>query len=435
MNILIIGSGAREHAIARALHKSPKSKFIYCLASNNNPGIKKLCYDMQVIDINNNELVVQYSKKNNISLAIIGPENPLANGIVDMLGKAGVQAVGPTKEMAKIEASKSFARDLLLEYNIPACPKYKVFKSTEGVKAFLTDLGEGFVVKYDGLAGGKGVKVSGDHLNSHEEAMKYCDEIIQKGGKFVVEEKLVGEEFSLMSFSDGKTLIHMPAIQDHKRALDGDLGPNTGGMGTYSAANHSLPFLNKNEVKKAQEINSLTAAALKKKFGYGYKGILYGGFIATSNGVKLIEYNARFGDPEAMNVLSLLQSDFVDICTSIANSNLKNTDISFLNKASVCKYAVPNGYPNKPIKGKEINVDNVFEPDMLFYASVTKEGDRLILAGSRAVAVVAVEESISEAEKVAENEICSIKGPLFHRKDIGKESLIQNRINHMKSIR
>ena len=136
-----------------------------------------------------------------------------------------------------------------------------------------------------------------------------------------------------------------------------------------------------------------------------------------------------------MNVLSLLQSDFVDICTSIANSNLKNTDISFLNKASVCKYAVPNGYPNKPIKGEEINVDNVFEPDMLFYASVTKEGDRLILAGSRAVAVVAVEESISEAEKVAENEICSIKGPLFHRKDIGKESLIQNRINHMKSIR
>ena len=147
------------------------------------------------------------------------------------------------------------------------------------------------------------------------------------------------------------------SAQDHKRAFDGDLGPNTGGMGTYSDASHSLPFLKKSEIKQAQKINELTALALKNKFGYGYKGVLYGGFIATSEGVKLIEYNARFGDPEAMNVLSLLKSDFIDICKGITGGNLKNIDVHFRNRASVCKYAVPKGYPNKPIKGEEIYVN------------------------------------------------------------------------------
>ena len=341
MNILIVGSGAREHAIARALHNSPKQKTLYCLASNNNPGLKNLCFDIQVVDINNNETILKYARENNIYLAIVGPENPLANGVSDVLAKAGIRVVGPSREHSKIESSKSFARDLLLEYKIPACPKYSVFESIKGVQEFLNDLGSDFVVKYDGLAGGKGVKVSGDHLHSHKEALGYCDQLIQKGGKFVIEEKLIGQEFSLMSFCDGNCLKHMPAIQDHKRAFEGDLGPNTGGIGTYSDANHSLPFLTKSEIKEAQKINNLTAAALKNKYGYGYKGVLYGGFIATSQGVKLIEYNARFGDPEAMNVLSLLESDFIDICIGIADGKLKNIDVNFLRKASVCKYAVP----------------------------------------------------------------------------------------------
>ena len=238
-----------------------------------------------------------------------------------------------------------------------------------------------------------------------------------------------------MSFCDGNCLKHMPAIQDHKRALEGDLGPNTGGMGTYSDANHSLPFLTKNEIKEAQKINNLTAAALKNKYGYGYKGVLYGGFIATSQGVKLIEYNARFGDPEAMNVLSLLESDFIDICIGIADGKLKNIDVNFLRKASVCKYAVPQGYPDKPIKGKEIKVENIINVEGLFYASVNIENDKIILAGSRAVAIVAVDDSISGAEAIAEKEISCIEGPLFHRQDIGKSILIQSRIDHMRSIR
>ena len=435
MNILIVGSGAREHAIARALHASSNPKVIYCLATNNNPGIQKVCFDMQVVDINNNDIILRYSKLNRIGLAIIGPENPLANGVANVLTEAGIQVVGPTKDLAKIESSKSFARNLLLENNIPACPKYKVFNSIVGVQKFLNELGNDFVVKYDGLAGGKGVKVSGDHLHSHGEALGYCEELIGMGGKFVIEEKLIGQEFSMMSFCDGNILKHMPAIQDHKRAFDGDLGPNTGGMGTYSDASHSLPFLKKSEIKQAQKINELTALALKNKFGYGYKGVLYGGFIATSEGVKLIEYNARFGDPEAMNVLSLLKSDFIDICKGITGGNLKNMDVHFRNRASVCKYAVPKGYPNKPIKGEEIYVNNIKNPDGLFYGSVNLDEEKIVLAGSRAVAVVATEESIFKAESVAEKEISSVGGPLFHRKDIGKKALIQNRIDHMRDIR
>lgn len=435
MNILIVGSGAREHAIAKALYRSSKEKIICCLATNNNPGIKKLCFDFQIVDINNNKIILKYSKEQHINLAIIGPENPLANGVVDLLTKNGIGVVGPTKDLAKIESSKSFTRDLLIENNIPACPTYKVFASMKGVQSFLEKLGNDYVVKYDGLAGGKGVKVSGDHLHSHRDAKRYCEQLVQKGGKFVIEEKLIGEEFSLMSFSDGFNLKHMPAIQDHKRAREGDLGPNTGGMGTYSDANHSLPFLTKKDITEAQNINNSTAKALKRKFGYGYKGVLYGGFIATARGVKVIEYNARFGDPEAMNVLSLLESDFIDICEGIAEGNINSVDIKFTKKASVCKYAVPLGYPDNPIKGKEINVSKVKNTAGLFYASVNAVNNKVVLAGSRAVAVVAVEDSIALAENIAEKEICSIGGPLFHRKDIGKDFLIQKRVDHMVSIR
>jgi phosphoribosylamine--glycine ligase len=304
-----------------------------------------------------------------------------------------------------------------------------------GVFDFLTELGENYVVKFDGLAGGKGVKVSGEHLHSHDEAIAYCQELVNNGGEFVIEEKFFGEEFSLMSFCDGDTLKHMPAIQDHKRAYDGDTGPNTGGMGTYTDANHSLPFLTSDEIAEAQEINIKTARAVKNKFCYGYKGVLYGGFMITTNGVRLIEYNARFGDPEAMNVLSLLKSDFIDICVGIADGTLDQIDVSFANKATVCKYAVPKGYPDSPVKGRPIDVSGVSNPDGLFYASVDFKGSDLVEAGSRTIAIVGIADTISEAEKIAEKEVSSIAGPLFHRTDIGTDDVIQKRIDHMDFLR
>ena len=433
--ILVIGSGAREHAIVRALDRSHQEKEIFCLASNMNPGIAALCDELLIGNFNDPDFVVNYTNEIGATLVIIGPENPLENGVADALWAVKVRVVGPKKDLAKLETSKAFTRDLLREYNIPGGPQYQTFNSLAGVTEFLNVLGENYVVKYDGLAGGKGVKVSEEHLHSHDEALAYCQELTDKGGEFVIEEKFIGEEFSLMSFCDGDTLKHMPAVQDHKRAYEGDTGPNTGGMGTYSDANHSLPFLSDNDISQAHEINIKTAMAVKDKFGVGYKGILYGGFMATANGVKLIEYNARFGDPEAMNVLSLLDSDFITICNSIADGTLKNVDVKFQNKATVCKYAVPEGYPDSPVKNEQINVSKIENPDGLFYASVDIQNGKLVEAGSRTVAVVGMADSISNAEKIAEKEVSSVTGPLFHRTDIGTDTVIQKRINHMKAIR
>jgi len=433
--ILVIGSGAREHAIVRALDRSPQEKEIYCLASNMNPGIAELCDEILIGNFNDPDFVVSYAKETGTVLAIIGPENPLANGVADALWEAGVKVVGPTKNLAQLETSKAFTRNLLKEYNIPGGPKYQTFNSMDGVADFLNELGENYVVKYDGLAGGKGVKVAGEHLHFHDEALVYCQELVNNNGEFVIEEKFTGEEFSLMSFCDGETLKHMPAVQDHKRAYEGDSGPNTGGMGTYSDANHSLPFLSVDEISQAHDINIKTANAVKGKIGEGYKGILYGGFMATANGVKLIEYNARFGDPEAMNVLSLLESDFIDICNGITGGTLDNIDVQFSKKATVCKYAVPEGYPNNPVKGEPIDVSGNSNPDGLFYASVDFKGASLVETGSRTVAILGIADTIVAAEKIAEKDVSAIAGPLFHRTDIGTDEVIQKRIDHMKSLR
>ncbi|MBU0529244.1 phosphoribosylamine--glycine ligase, partial [bacterium] len=382
MNILIVGSGAREHAIARSIKKSKTSNKLYCFASNRNPGIEKISGILEIGKITDSHTVSNFAVRHSIDMAIIGPEAPLANGVVDALEKIDIKCVGPTKELAQIETSKSFTRNLMQKYNIPGCPEYNTFNNLTNVSEYLNILGENHVVKFDGLMGGKGVKVSGEHIKSHTEALEYCEQIVKNNGKFVIEERLIGEEFSLMSFCDGEHLIHMPPVQDHKRAYENDSGPNTGGMGSYNDANKTLPFLTNSDVESAKTINVATAKALKKEFGIGYKGILYGGFIATADGIKVIEYNARFGDPEAMNVLSLLESDFIDICFGIVNTTLDQCNVSFSNRATVCKYAVPEGYPDSPIKGKQIDISAVKNPDQLYFASVDLKNDVLLEAGS-----------------------------------------------------
>jgi len=433
--ILLLGSGAREHAIARALACSPQNPAIACLAANKNPGIQKLAEQFKVGSISDPKSVVSFAQKCCAKLTIIGPEAPLQAGVADALWNAGIPIVGPKKAHAQIETSKGFTRDLLAKYNIPGGPLYRRFDSLDGVAEFLEELGEYYVVKYDGLMGGKGVKVSGDHLHSHDEALDYCTELVNRGGSFVVEEKLIGEEFSLMSFCDGEHLAHMPPVQDHKRAYEGDEGPNTGGMGSYSDADHSLPFLTDDDISHAQKINETTAQALKKEFSEGYKGVLYGGFIATADGVKLIEYNARLGDPEAMNVLPLLESDFVEVCHGIVNGNLDERNVSFSRRATVCKYAVPEGYPDSPVKGEPIDVSSVTDTSQLYYASVDMKDGTLIEAGSRTVAYVGIAGSLVKAEAKAGAEISKVRGPLFHRTDIGTTELIQKRVEHMQTLR
>ncbi len=435
MNILLVGSGAREHALARALKRSRHDPNLIAYCAHANPGILELAQAYAIGSLTDVAAVVDFAVSQKADWAIIGPEAPLEAGVVDALVGVGIPAVGPTKALAQIETSKGFARDLLSAHNIMACPMYRRFTSAVGVEDYLLELNGAYVIKADGLMSGKGVKVSGEHIYSIDEAINWCRKIIAQNMPFVIEEKLIGQEFSLMSFSDGEHLAHMSAVQDHKRAFDGDTGSNTGGMGSYSSADHSLPFLNAEDIEQAQAINAATVKALETETGEMYKGILYGGFMATRDGIKLIEYNARFGDPESMNVLAILQSDFVDICLAIIDGTLSADQAQFAPKATVCKYAVPEGYPDNPIKGQLLNVKGVINPDILYFGSVIEQNGALYELGSRALAVVGVADTIPEAERMAEDEINRIRGPLFHRRDIGTAELIQKRVEMMRGLR
>ncbi|HLI75298.1 MAG TPA: phosphoribosylglycinamide synthetase C domain-containing protein, partial [Acidobacteriaceae bacterium] len=253
---------------------------------------------------------------------------------------------------------------------------------------------------------------------------------------FVIEEKLEGEEFSLLSFTDGTTLRHMPPVQDHKRAFEGDRGPNTGGMGSYSAADGLLPFLTQNDILHAQSINERTVAALHAENGQPYRGILYGGFMATRDGVRLIEYNARFGDPECLNLLTLLDTDFLSICTAMTDSTLGSLHVHFRPQASVCKYVVPEGYPDNPRKGDPVTLPAYLLPGtQIFLSAVDIRAGELIATGSRTVAVVATAETLAEAEAECERAAITIPGPFFHRRDIGTADALARRVNHMRSLR
>lgn len=431
-NVLVVGSGAREVAVSRKISESKVEHALFCASSEKNPQIESLCSGYLICPLSHIKNICEYALLKKIDLVFIGPENPLADGIVNELEAVGISCIGPKKEVAMIEASKSFARDIIENCAPEKNPAKKSFKSLSGVESFINELNGEYVIKYDGLMGGKGVKISGEHLPSIKDGLKYAQSLVDMGGSFLVEEKLVGEEFSLMSFVDGKTCCHMPIVQDHKRAFEGDVGPNTGGMGTYSFANHSLPFLKNREVLDAQKTNELVAKQLLKKTGVPFVGILYGGFMLTQRGVKVIEYNARLGDPEAMNVLCLMKTDFLKVCDQIIGGSLSKNSVEFEELSTVCKYAVPSGYPNKPAKG--FVVDCKIEDLDVYLASVKSSDGQVVACGSRTAAAIGKDKNVFVAEKFAERKISSIGGDLFHRKDIGTKELISRRIDRMEKI-
>jgi phosphoribosylamine--glycine ligase len=434
--VLIVGSGAREHAIALALARSAQKPGLLCFSNALNPAIAALCLEYGSGTITDPAAVASFAREHNATLAVIGPEAPLAAGVADALVAMGVPVVGPTQSLARIESSKGFARDLLAKYKIPGNPFFQRFTSMDGLEDMLNHYANRHVIKDDGLAGGKGVKVCGDHLLSMDDSVAFCRELVEQGHPFVVEEKVEGEEFSLMSFCDGVTLKHMPAVQDHKRAYNGDKGPNTGGMGTYTDANHKLPFLTDEDIAEAQAMNQRVAAALADECGAPYQGVLYGGFMATRDGVKLIEYNARFGDPESLNLLTLLQTDLLEICRAIVDRTLAEVDVRFSAQASVCKYVVPEGYPDAPRKGDEILLpDELPAHATIFLSAVDVHQGKLIATGSRAVAVVGLGKTLGDAESVCERVVRKIPGPFFHRTDIGTTLVIEGRVEHMKRLR
>ncbi|MBW2988781.1 phosphoribosylamine--glycine ligase, partial [Candidatus Woesearchaeota archaeon] len=374
VNVLLIGSGARENAIAEAIVDSPQKPRLFSYMQSNNPGISRLSDQVQIGKYDDLEEIENFAKGSAIDIAIIGPEAPLQNGVVNSLEQIGIPSVGPKKELARLETSKSFTRLLMKKYSIPGMPRFRVFESMDGVREFLEDLDPSIVIKPDGLTGGKGVMVQGDHFQEAEEAYSYCAEILKQHSSVVVEEKLVGEEFSLQSLTDGKSLFDCPPVQDHKRAFVDDKGPNTGGMGSYSTG-RLLPFMSEKDLEEAHTITDRMREALFRECGELYKGVMYGGFICTKDGVKLIEYNARFGDPEAMNVLPIMKNDFLEVCQAVVEGNIHKVRPDFSDDATVCKYAVPEGYPTNPVKGRKIFLGEVPGNVKVYYASIEKRDD------------------------------------------------------------
>lgn len=432
MNVLLIGGGGREHAIAEAIKKSKQDHALYVVMARKNPGIAALCEDFLLEKETDVEKVVEYAKTKKINMAFVGPEAPLAAGLSDALWEAGVPVVGPKKACAVIEFDKAWARNFMKKYGIEGCPAYGVFTEERPAHAFIEKLGD-VAVKPSGLTGGKGVKVMGDQLPDLEAAKAYTDELLAKDS-VVIEERFVGEEFTLQAFVDGKTLAFFPAVQDHKRAYDGDLGPNTGGMGSYTDSGELLPFMLPEDLEKAKQIMNDTVKALYEETGAGYQGVLYGQFILTAEGPKVIEFNARFGDPEAMNVIPLIETDFMEVMEAVTKGTLADLPVNFSKKATVCKYAVPAGYPDSPEKDSEVIVGDLGEAS-IYYASVYEKDGKVYTTGSRSIAVVGRADTIEEAEAIAQQALENIEGKLFSRKDIGTAAIVQKRIDHMKELR
>ncbi|MFX0058109.1 MAG: phosphoribosylamine--glycine ligase [Candidatus Heimdallarchaeota archaeon] len=436
VNVLIIGHGAREHVIGETLTKYGAN--LHAFMNFKNAGLDELCQGrIKIHSETDFKEIIEFCKLKLIDFIVIGPEAPLVVGIVDAIEKNGIPCVGPKIEAAQLEGSKVFTRALLEKYKIPSNIASKRFNSMEGVEQYIKDMGEEkLVVKPDGLTGGKGVKVYGDHLFSKKDILYYCQELVNQKSSFLLEEKCDGEEFTLQTFVDGKNVVGTPLVQDHKRAYEDDTGPNTGGMGSYSMHNHLLPFISKSDFEEAINDMKKVVAAVKAETGVEYKGFLYGQYMRTAKGIKLIEFNARFGDPEAMNVLPILKTNFIDICMGMINGKL-SSNIEFERKATVCKYLAPEGYPTSPKKDERIEINkNELEKigARYYYASVYKEGNNILTTTSRAMGILGIADSLEDAEKIAEQGIGCIKGRLFHRKDVGTQKLLQKRINHMNSI-
>jgi phosphoribosylamine--glycine ligase len=437
--ILEVGKDARSDAIASACLESPQEPRLVGISEFRAPGLVQKCRKLFIGSLNATAILDAALSEVRPDLAIIGPEEPLQAGYADILRAHGVPTFGPSKRLAAIETSKSWARRLLETHGIPGNPENRLFESDHRLRAYLGSLAS-FVVKPDGLTAGKGVRVQGDHFQTLEEGHAYALSLLGSDGRVQIEEKLDGEEFSLQTITDGQTSIHCPPVQDHKRAFDGDTGPNTGGMGSYSCADHSLPFLEPSDLADAQLINEQVIEALERETGEPYRGVLYGGFIATAEGVKLIEYNCRFGDPEAMNVLPILRADFVDLCFKAATGDLHKLSYSFDAKATVCKYVVPENYPGPTTPGQQIHIpaELATASDARWYwAACEQDGEHTLMTGSRAGAVVGIADTIAEAEQLAERAIGPIEASsnVRHRRDIGTAVVLANRERHMRELR
>lgn len=417
MNILVIGSGGREHALYWKLSESPQTEQIYAIPGN--PGMGASA----AIALDDHAAILRFVKEHEIGLVVVGPEVPLMNGLVDELEAAGIRAFGPRANAAEIEGSKSFAKDLMKKYGIPTA-RYEVFTAAEPARAYIRQEGAPIVVKADGLAAGKGVIVA----MTEQEALDAVDAIMEDhsfgdaGARVVIEEFMEGEEASLLAFTDGTTIRPMISAQDHKRAYDGDRGPNTGGMGTYAPAPVMTPEMTERAV---EEILKPTIAAMAME-GRTYRGCLYLGLMVTADGPKVVEFNARFGDPETQVVLPLLDSDLVAIMCACADGTLADVPIRWKDGAAVCVVLASGGYPGHYEKGQEIHglADAEAMGALVFHAGTAMKDGKLVTNGGRVLGVVGRGADISSAVDAAYAAAAKISfKDAYYRKDIAHRAL------------
>lgn len=414
MKVLVIGGGGREHAICHTLRKSPKVDHIWCAPGNGGIAEVAECVDIAATDLDG---VLGFCKAHNPDLVMVAPDDPLALGMVDMLEAAGFRAFGPRKNAAVLESSKSFAKDLMLKYGIPTAG-YAVFESSEEAIAYIQKNGAPIVVKADGLALGKGVTVA----MTEEEAIAAVRDAIDSGAygsagaRVVIEEFLTGPEVSVLAFVDGKTLKTMPSAQDHKRAYDQDKGPNTGGMGAFSPSRF---YTDEIAAECMETIFRPTVAAMAQE-GRLFQGVLYFGLMLTEKGPKVIEYNARFGDPETQAVLLRLESDLYDIFGAVIDGKLDEIEIKWADSAACCVVMASGGYPQAYEKGKEITGLADVQKSVVFHAGTKQEGGKLVTSGGRVLGVTAVAGTLFDAIAAAYADVSRIHFDGAHfRTDIG----------------
>ncbi len=412
MNVLVIGSGGREHAIVEALSRSPKNPKIYCAPGN--AGIAQLAECVAIKDTEVEKLV-EFAKANNVELTVVGPEAALAAGVVDRFQQEGLLIFGPTKAAAEIEASKDFAKRLMVKYDVPTAA-YATFSDFDEAMAYVRQGSLPTVLKYDGLAAGKGVVIA----TTMEEAEATLRDMLLDTkfgeGRVVIEEFLTGEEFSLMCFVAGGKICAMPVAQDHKRAYDNDEGPNTGGMGAYT----ELPFVTAEDHAYAMEKIMQRVADAMVSEGTPFSGVLYGGLMKTPNGIKVIEFNARFGDPETEVVLPRLKSDAIDVFSAVARGEQPVAEWS--EEATLGIVLASKGYPGNYDKGFAIRGTERVECKLYHMGTQLKDGE-LVTAGGRVMFVVASAPTLREAQLKAREEISKIEcDNLFYRTDIGNKA-------------
>ena len=416
MNVLLIGSGGREHALAWALTASPLLTTLYCAPGN--AGIAAVA-ECVPLDAANHEAVISFCRNQSIGLVVIGPEGPLVAGLSDALEKAAIKHFGPSKAAAELEGSKGFTKDLCREAGIPT-GAYGRFRDRPSAVSYLADKSFPIVVKADGLAAGKGVVIASSFAEA-EAAIDACfsGAFGTAGSEVVIEEFLDGEEASFFALCDGRNALALAAAQDHKRVHDGDRGPNTGGMGAYSPAAVMTPEMTK---RTMAEIIRPTIAAMAKR-GTPFKGVLFAGLMIGAEGPKLIEYNVRFGDPETQVLMMRLKSDLLAALLATADGMLANFDVRWSDDVALTVVMAAKGYPGPPLKGTEIRglaaaarVDSV----EIFHAGTKRDGPRILADGGRVLNVTARGKTVAEAQAHAYAAVAQIDWPEgFCRKDIG----------------